>query len=63
MGILKEVYFGCYCKRCKHWCLDEQKDPCNQCLTFPANDYSHKPYFFEEAEKKAVEGSKKKQRL
>lgn len=50
----KEVYFGHYCKRCKHWELSEDKDPCDECLANPSNLYSHKPINFEEKSKKEI---------
>lgn len=52
--LYKEVYFGHYCKRCKHWELSEDKDPCDECLANPANLYSHKPIKFEEKSKKEI---------
>lgn len=39
----KEVYFCDYCKTCAH-----EEDPCNECLTYPANLHSHKPIRWEE---------------
>lgn len=44
----KEVYFGEYCKTCKHEKLAENEDPCDECLNHPANAYSHKPVKWEE---------------
>lgn len=44
----KEVYFGEYCKNCKHKDLAESEEPCYGCLAEPANVYSHKPTKFEE---------------
>lgn len=46
--LYKEVYFEKYCKTCKHEKLEEQKDPCNECLESPVNLYSHKPVRWEE---------------
>lgn len=43
----KEVYFGEYCKTCKHEKLEEDKDPCHDCLNNPVNVYSHKPVYWE----------------
>lgn len=43
----KEVYFGQYCKSCKHHGLEESKDPCNDCLAEPGNTNSHKPMNYE----------------
>ena len=39
----KEVYFDQYCKTCKYEKLEEDKDPCDDCLNEPVNVYSHKP--------------------
>lgn len=44
----KEVYFHEYCKTCKYAGLPEIDDPCNECLTFPMNLYSHKPVYWKE---------------
>lgn len=44
----KEVYFGQYCKSCKHFDKPESEDPCDDCLTVPVNTYSHKPVNYEE---------------
>lgn len=41
-----EVYFDKYCKKCKSSNVDETKDPCHECLSTPANLYSHKPINF-----------------
>lgn len=43
----KEVYFGEYCNTCKYSSLDEDKDPCHECLNNPVNVYSHKPVNWE----------------
>lgn len=40
---MKEVYFGLYCKTCEHYSKDQDQEPCNECLTEPMNQYSHKP--------------------
>ena len=44
----KEVYFGDYCKTCKHKKVSEQDDPCYDCLNNPVNEDSHKPIRWEE---------------
>lgn len=44
----KEVYFGEYCKTCKHEKTAESDDPCFDCLNEPVNVYSHKPIRWEE---------------
>jgi hypothetical protein len=50
-AIEKEVYFNQYCPKCKHKDVPETEDPCNECLTEPTNEYSHKPVRFEDGEK------------
>lgn len=47
-GLEKEVYFGEYCKKCKHNALKEEEEPCDECLRYPVNQYSHKPVKYEE---------------
>ena len=44
----EEVYFHEYCEKCEYKDIDEVKDPCNECLSEPANLYSHKPVKFKE---------------
>lgn len=44
----KEVYFGDYCKTCKHEKVSEQDDPCYDCLNNPINEDSHEPVRWEE---------------
>lgn len=39
----KEVYFGEYCKTCKYSETPEVEMPCNECLDYPVNLYSHRP--------------------
>lgn len=46
----KEVYFDQYCISCKYSDLEEENDPCNICLAYPANEYSHKPVYWEPKE-------------
>lgn len=48
----KEVYFGEYCKSCKHEKLTESEQPCYDCLNEPVNLYSHKPVKYEERNEK-----------
>lgn len=47
----KEVDFGLYCEKCKHYKNPEDKFPCDECLEEPARQYSHKPVKFEEADR------------
>lgn len=51
----KEVYFGDYCKSCKHYKLKEDEDPCDECLSAPVNLYSHRPTKWEQSTKKVEE--------
>lgn len=44
---MKIVDFYKYCKDCKHFMKKECEDPCNNCLSNPANIDSHKPVDFE----------------
>lgn len=45
----KEVYFWEYCKTCKYYQTYNDQDPCNECLSHPSNENSHKPVNWEEA--------------
>lgn len=51
-SVLKEVYFGEYCKDCKHYEKKESEDPCWDCLDQGYNIQSHKPIKFEEKQSK-----------
>ena len=42
-GKTKEVYFNEYCKICKSADVPGDEEPCNECLEYPTNEYSHKP--------------------
>lgn len=42
-GEYKEVYFGKYCKTCKHSKKKNNEEPCDECLDNPVNVDSHKP--------------------
>ncbi len=44
----KEVYYDQYCSRCVHRELEEDDEPCRDCLGEPVNVYSHKPVYWEE---------------
>nr|DAE02579.1 MAG TPA: Urotensin II [Siphoviridae sp. ctmYS12] len=44
----KEVEFWKYCEKCKHYEVEDVKDPCNDCLDEPVNLHSTKPVYFEE---------------
>lgn len=46
----KLVDYWKYCKTCKHTDIIETEDPCNECLTTPVNEDSHKPINYEKEE-------------
>lgn len=47
----KEVYFADWCKTCKYGHLEEYKEPCEECISQPWNENSHKPIKYKEAER------------
>ena len=58
----KEVYFDQYCPTCVNCNLPATQEPCNDCLTYPTNQYSHKPFRYEENKKsdeRTIGGSSK----
>lgn len=50
MDQLFEVFFSEYCKHCFYANTDENQVPCDECLSCPANENSHKPINFKEKE-------------
>ena len=42
------VDFNKYCKTCKYLDVDEQEDPCNECLHNPVKEDSRKPINYTE---------------
>ena len=52
----KEVYFHEYCKTCQFADVKETEEPCNECLTNPVNDYSHKPVKYIEDKRRVKQG-------
>lgn len=44
---MKIVHFDQYCEKCVHKDKKENEEPCNECLSEPAIQYSHKPVKFE----------------
>jgi hypothetical protein len=48
----KEVLFGVYCEKCKHWDVEDQREPCCECLEHGTNEATHKPVKFEEKSNK-----------
>lgn len=47
----KEVRFDLYCEKCKHWALEDQREPCCECLEHTINEATDKPVKFEEKKK------------
>ena len=47
-GTTKIVAYWQYCQKCRHKACKDYDDPCNECLSNPVNEYSHKPVKFEE---------------
>lgn len=47
----KIVEFVEYCNKCKFENLTEEDEPCDECLSNPVNEDSHKPIDFVEKEK------------
>lgn len=45
---MKEVYFNEYCPKCIYSSETESYDPCDECLSCPARQYSHKPINYKE---------------
>ena len=48
--IVKEVYFYEYCPKCEHYKKNENEEPCEECLTYGYNVYSHRPEKFKSKE-------------
>lgn len=44
----KEIAFFKYCPKCKYHLNKESDNPCAECLTYPSNEYSHRPIKYEE---------------
>ena len=51
-GTGKEVYFHKFCNKCTHEKVDENKEPCSECIAVSGREYSHKPLYFESKEQK-----------
>lgn len=52
----KIVNFEDYCGSCIHRKLNENDDPCNDCLTISAREDSHKPEYYEKDNRKVGPG-------
>ena len=48
--INREVRFDTYCDTCKHKDTKEIDNPCNECLEWPMNNGTEKPYNWEAKE-------------
>lgn len=48
----KFVDFEKYCARCIYRARCESEDPCDECLSYPVNENSTKPVYFEEGKKR-----------
>lgn len=58
---LHEVMFNKYCKHCVNYKVPETEDPCDECLTVPMVESSHKPIHFESRSgKNTIGGATKK---
>lgn len=55
----KEVFFDMYCKTCKYYKQASYLHPCNDCLSNPYNEDSHKPVNWKEAESNGSTGTVK----
>ncbi len=47
----KIVFFEKYCPNCKYEEMDENQEPCWDCLDCPVNQDTHRPVKFEEKKK------------
>ena len=47
---LRMVEFWRYCETCEYKELDENKEPCEECLDHPWNEYTSKPINWKEKE-------------
>lgn len=46
--LYKEVDFKKYCELCIHKDVEDNEDPCDECLTYPCMEHSRKPLRFKE---------------
>lgn len=51
MGVEKIVNFDQYCPKCKHFKVPPTEEPCNECLSNPVQEFSHKPMKFKPSDK------------
>lgn len=50
MRHMRIVEFDKYCQFCEHVHVLETNEPCNECLTYPVNEDTHRPINFIESE-------------
>lgn len=58
MGRLRIVEFDKYCSRCEHRDTLETHEPCNECLSYPVNEDTHKPLNYVESKESKNERDK-----
>ena len=46
----KEVRYDLYCRTCEHLELDDEEDPCRECLDIPVNYGTSRPTMYKEKE-------------
>lgn len=44
----KMVFFEKYCPGCKYEAKEANEEPCEECISHPVNEHSHKPVKWEE---------------
>ena len=52
---MKEVRYDLYCHRCQYETYKEGEDPCDECLSTPYNENSHRPINWKERKEKTRE--------
>lgn len=60
MHEFKEVDFYRHCRCCIFFNAPENEDPCDTCLTYFANEYSHRPINFKKKEGDENDGRSKR---
>lgn len=58
----KFVDFEKYCGSCIFRTRDESEDPCDECLSHPTNEHSHKPVYYEKSANMGKGGKKRESR-
>lgn len=52
---MKEVRYDLYCNRCQYETYKEGEDPCDECLSTPCRQDSHRPINWKECKRKKRE--------